>query len=496
MSRILLTLLLTLALAACGGTGPEPAASPETTPVEETTPRTEPLGPPLIEAPAEPAGETRMDTGETGNVTGPDLPETGTGEERPPTLQSIPRMETGPAPLGTPAPSMAMDDAVDSGVMAVPQAKGMESGDRHGPRVPPRPRQQPGNLKAGEVDDNARWNEYLDYTLEYAGRPVHVTPIHDRVIIQVVDREGMPVPNARVQSSHGEGKAQLTYADGRTMFFPVIAIPDALGIDRSQYTTLHFTAERDGFKGRASLDLDRGYEAVIQLDGEMAYGQVPLDVLFLVDSTGSMADEIRRIKQTLKSIAQRIRELPANPDLRFAMLSYRDRGDDYVTRLYDFDPDVERFRQAISQVEAEGGGDYPESLNRALNEAVNDADWRQDAIRIILLVADAPPHLDYEQDEDYAKDMVRARQKGIKIFAVASSGLDDQGEYVFRQLAQQTMGRFIFILYETGYYGELETPHEVEQYTVNRLDDLVVKLVEGELENLGRTANGGMKLNP
>ena len=101
-------------------------------------------------------------------------------------------------------------------------------------------------------------------------------------------------------------------------------------------------------------------------------------------------------------------------------------------------------------MKADGGGDYPESLNQALHEAVNDMRWRDDAIRLVFLVADAPPHLDYPQDEDYAVEMVRARQKGIKIFSVASSGLDDQGEYVFRQLAQQTMGKFIFILYATG----------------------------------------------
>ena len=98
---------------------------------------------------------------------------------------------------------------------------------------------------------------------------------------------------------------------------------------------------------------------------------------------------------------------------------------------------------------------------------MNDASWRENAIRLIFLIADAPPHLDYPQDEDYAADMVRAREKGIKIFSVASSGLDDQGEYIFRQIAQQTMGNFLFILYQSAPQGELDTPHSVEQFTVN-----------------------------
>ena len=120
--------------------------------------------------------------------------------------------------------------------------------------------------------------------------------------------------------------------------------------------------------------------------------------------------------------------------------------------------------------------------------------WRTDAIRLIFLVADAPPHLDYPQDEDYLAEMVLARAKGIKIFSVASSGLDEQGEYIFRQLAQQTMGKFIFILYATGPQGSLETPHSVEQYTVDRLDSLIVRLIEEELRHLDIGSPSGMTM--
>ena len=227
----------------------------------------------------------------------------------------------------------------------------------------------------------------------------------------------------------------------------------------------------------------------------MTYGMsVPLDVLFLLDSTGSMDDEIQQIKVTLASIAKRVSNLPANPDLRFGMVSYRDRDDTYVTRLHDFDRNVERFQQTIRGVRADGGNDYPESLNQALHEAVNDASWRENAIRLIFLIADAPPHLDYPQDEDYAADMVRAREKGIKIFSVASSGLDDQGEYIFRQIAQQTMGNFLFILYQSAPQGELGTPHSVEQFTVNNLDGLIVRLIEMELAGIEGGEQPGMRM--
>jgi hypothetical protein len=100
------------------------------------------------------------------------------------------------------------------------------------------------------------------------------------------------------------------------------------------------------------------------------------------------------------------------------------------------------------------------------------------------LIADAPPHLDYPQDYDYAVEMEDAARRGIKIFPVASSELDDQGEYVFRQLAQYTQGRFIFLTYagptNSGAPGETTT-HHVDDYSVENLDDLLVRLVTEEL---------------
>ena len=363
-----------------------------------------------------------------------------------------------------------------------------------------RPIQRQADLKAGEVDDNQRWNEYLQFVADYEGLQVHPTSLAERQIIVVLDREGNPVPNALVTvSDKGKKLAEyLTYADGRTLLFPdalqgrQTSMSGESQEERDQFTV---SVERDGFTAKKSITLGEAASHTITLDGKMTYGSsVPLDVLFLLDSTGSMEDEIQQIKTTLQSIAKRVSNLPANPDLRFGMVSYRDRDDTYLTRLHDFDGNVERFQRTIRGVEASGGGDYPESLNQALHEAVNDASWRENAIRLTFLIADAPPHLDYPQDEDYAVEMVRAREKGVKIFSVASSGLDDQGEYIFRQIAQQTMGNFLFILYRSGPQGTLETPHNVEQFTVDNLDGLIVGLIEMELAGIEGGQKPGMRM--
>ena len=210
-----------------------------------------------------------------------------------------------------------------------------------------------------------------------------------------------------------------------------------------------------------------------------------LDVLFLIDSTGSMADEIDKLQESIQEIAARIDRLPNQPQVRFAMTIYRDRGDLFVSRTFDFTPDVREFSKALAEVEAEGGGDYPESLNEALHRAIHTAEWRgEDTVQLIFLVADAPPHLDYAQDYDYAVEMEKAAERGIKVFPIASSGLDDQGEYIFRQIALFTQGRFVFLTYAgptNGGSPGYETTHHVEDYSVENLDDLLVRMVEEEL---------------
>ena len=340
----------------------------------------------------------------------------------------------------------------------------------------PRRDYRPVDLTAGEVNDNEKWTEYLRFRDDYRGPPVHDVDVSERYTITVLDALGRPVPDATVSVSTGETPVfeGRTYASGQTLFFPR-AFPEA-----ANASTFRLDVEKDGVSQSLDAERDQESEWTVRLDVDRPYGdRVPLDVLFLLDATGSMADEIGQIKTTLVSISERIGDLPSRPDLRFGMVTYRDRGDDFVTRLYDFNADVPAFASTIRDVVADGGNDTPESLNEALHVAVHRPNWRlDDAIRLVVLVADAPPHLDYVEDYDYAVEMVEANRRGMKIFAIASSGLDEQGEYIFRQIAQHTMGRFAFILYGG------ETSHTVSDYSVEQLDDLVVRLVQEELDHL------------
>ena len=333
-------------------------------------------------------------------------------------------------------------------------------------------------LTAGEVDDNKRWDEYLKYRSEYQGPMVHDLDVSERYVATVLGTAGQPIPNAVVRVS-SEGRDLFeghTYANGQTVFFPKASD------DGSNVRSFDVRVEKDNISESLEFERDEDYSWIVELDIEpQSTDRVPLDALFLLDATGSMADEIDQIKSTLLSISERINILPSHPDLRFGMVTYRDREDDFITRTYDFERDVQKFVHSIRGVEANGGDDEPESLNEALHVALNEPEWRrEDAIRLVFLIADAPPHLDYQNDYDYAEEMRDASKRGVKIFPIASSGLNEQGEYIFRQIALHTMGRFIFILYGGS------TPHKVGQYSVENLDELVVQLVEEELAHLSR----------
>ena len=350
-----------------------------------------------------------------------------------------------------------------------------------------RPPHQAQPLRAGETDDNKKWDAYLDYTRTYYGPTIHPTKLQNRTFIQFFHQDGTPAHDVEVSVTADDAEIfkGRTYPDGRIMFFPAHTGQNdmTVSIENQKSPSAHALTVNTGADNRM----------VLQSDAPVRPRQ-PLDVIFLLDSTGSMQDEINRIKKTLLSIASRVDDLPSNPETRFAMVSYRDRGDEYITRLYHFESDAATFRRTISRVNAAGGGDTPESLNQGLHTAITEAEWRpQGTVRIVFLIADAPPHLDYPQDHSYSTTMVTAREKAIKVHSVATSGLDTQGEYIFRQIAQQTMGKFIFLLYPDGPKGELTTPHNVgTDHQSESLDDLIVRLIKEELASL----NPGMHHQP
>ena len=339
-----------------------------------------------------------------------------------------------------------------------------------------------GPLRAGSVDDNERFEDYLAYLERLRDNGVELRDLDPtgRIVISVIGSNELPVAGAEVVITQGgtEVTRSRTVADGTTRFLPA----------------LHGAATDEPVEvsvGEVSTSADPDSAVTLEVDAPGGTeGPVALDVLFLLDATGSMGDEIDQLKTSIDSVSERIEALETQPDVRFGMTLYRDEGDDFVTSTYDFTGEVADFRSALADVVADGGGDYPEALDEGLADALTVPAWRDPAstVQMVFLVADAPPQVARDVTQAYPDSARDAVNRGIKIFPVASSSTDDQAEGVFRQLAQSTGARFVFLSYGAGGAATGEgTDIDSTDYEELSLDDLVVRLVAEELDHLTGT---------
>ncbi len=336
-----------------------------------------------------------------------------------------------------------------------------------------------GPPRAGSIDDNESFEAYRSYLERIAdlGVPVREVDVSVQHRVVVTGSNGLPVSGVPVEVAQ-DGTvigSVRTGADGVALIHPS-AMPGW-----SPGATL--TAVVDG----VSVALDA---PVVSIDSQRSGGvdgAIALDVLFLIDATGSMGDEIDRLKDTVDEVASRAAALDTPIDLRMALTVYRDEGDAFLTRTFDFTADIASFQSALDDVVADGGGDYPEALDEALADALAKPAWRDpdSTIQLMFLLADAPPQIGRQVEQPYDASMRIAAERGIRIFPIASSDSDDQAEYVFRQLAQFTGARFVFLSYGVGGAATGQsTDIESIDYEELPLEDLLVRLIAEELADL------------
>jgi len=194
-----------------------------------------------------------------------------------------------------------------------------------------------------------------------------------------------------------------------------------------------------------------------------------VEVGFVLDTTGSMGPLIEGAKRKIWSIATAI--VDANPDaeIRMGLVAYRDLGDEYVTKTYALTTDIQDLYAQLLEFKARGGGDWPESVNEALHIGVDNFSWSfgSETYRILFLVGDAPPHMDYAQDMKYPDVLRLALQKEIVVNAVQAGGARDT-ERVWREIAQMGQGRYIPIPQDGGHLVIIETPYDIEIIELQR----------------------------
>ena len=210
----------------------------------------------------------------------------------------------------------------------------------------------------------------------------------------------------------------------------------------------------------------------VELNTLQTNDQAKIEVVFALDTTGSMSALIQASKEKIWSIASSMAQAEQAPEIRMGLVAYRDRGDDYVTRVSDLSSDLDSMFATLMDYQAQGGGDGPESVNKALYDAVHEMSWSQDqnAYQVIFLVGDAPPHMDYQDEVQYPKIIAEAKRKGILINTI-QAGNSSGTAHQWQRIASLGAGEFFRVEY-SGNAVAIATPFDKKLAKLSKdLDD-------------------------
>jgi von Willebrand factor type A domain len=239
------------------------------------------------------------------------------------------------------------------------------------PRAGPRNQQvQSGQLTAGEHDDLLNPALYASYVTQFlAGETLSGIPRVDTgkaLYVVVTDSAGAPVPFATVTLTCSDNNtlSLTTMADGRVAFFPEL---DRLGTS----VRMVATGANGGSTPVRSINVAdvRGAQTVRTQISARAPRVTKFDLALVVDATGSMGDEINYLKAELSDIVGALTRRHRGLDIRVALIVYRDQGDEYVTRTFEFTSDMASVQRNLNAQSANGGGDMPEAMEVAMTRS-------------------------------------------------------------------------------------------------------------------------------
>jgi Mg-chelatase subunit ChlD len=187
-----------------------------------------------------------------------------------------------------------------------------------------------------------------------------------------------------------------------------------------------------------------------------------VEVVFVLDTTGSMSGMIHAAQEKIWSIASTLAQAQQAPEISMGLVAYRDRGDAYVTRVVDLNNDLDSMYAKLMDFAADGGGDGPESVNEALHVAIERMSWSQDpgTYRVVFLVGDAPPHMDYQGEVKYPEIVAAAAAKGIVVNTIQCGSMPETAA-AWQRIAALGSGRY-FTVEQAGSAVAIATPFDAE----------------------------------
>lgn len=318
-------------------------------------------------------------------------------------------------------------------------------------------------LTAGEWNDNNNWGFFTNLiksgTIKY---PVFGFDPSCRIAVTVT-KEGAPAKDQPVELVDIEGNVIWSArSDKKGMAYVFYKKDQTPAKVISGEASQDVVGRSNDEQGRAGTT-----EAALEVSDSRKLDET--QVMFILDTTGSMDDEIAYLQMDFSAIAKDVDDGHTSFSVNF----YRDIGDDYVTKCNPFTTDVSSVQSAINQEQADGGDDYPEAVAQILEETITNNDqWSDSANKIAFLIFDAPPHDGKEQQLEAA--VKTAARKGIHLVPVVSSGADRSTELFARAIAVQTGSNYIFLTDDSGVGGSHLEPI-IGEHKVELLHDIIVR---------------------
>ena len=332
---------------------------------------------------------------------------------------------------------------------------------------------EPLKLTAAEWKDNENWPFFVNLVnTELISFPSFGLDPRNRVEVRVQGEDGTPRVNETVFLADAEGSTLWQARSDKTgtayLFWAEGQAPARVICGEVEAPMQLPETDSDG-QGKTQL---RPVEAVTLTVSAEAQTDPGLQIMFIVDTTGSMSDEIAYLQKDFAAIAERV----GSEGVRYSVNFYRDEGDEYVTRTNGFSSDVAEIQAKINAEYADGGGDTPEAVAEILTACLQDqSEWDEDSVKLAFLIFDAPPHEGKEAALQAA--VSAAAEKGIRLIPVVASNADRETELFGRALAILTGGTYVFLTDDSG-IGDSHLEPIVGNYEVELLQDLIVRVID------------------
>lgn len=330
-----------------------------------------------------------------------------------------------------------------------------------------------GKLTAGEVNDFAKWyfwQKVIDGTHKKYVDTWHFAPRH-RYTVQVTNKGGYPLVNRSVNLLDNKGNTlfqAVTDNTGKAELWYQLINNNLCG----KHSDLFIQAEGQKITAKEWAD---GVNTIVV--DEPCEAPESVDVVFVFDATGSMGDELRYLQAEMRDVISRSQQAIDGVNVRTGAVVYRDKGDEYVTRLSRLTDNISTTQSFIDKQQANGGGDYPEAVPEALMAAINSSGWDENArARIAFLILDAPCHEDSASVALLQEQVLNAAAQGIRIVPVVCSGLGESGELLMRSIALATNGTSFFLTDDSG-IGHSHLKPTTDSLQVEHLNDMLVRTI-------------------